>query len=40
MKTPTVSAMLRNIQALIERETGAPLAGVGRMRLELLLNVR
>ncbi|MEQ1775664.1 MAG: adenylate/guanylate cyclase domain-containing protein [Burkholderiales bacterium] len=30
--------MLRNIQALIERETGAPLADVGRMRLELLLN--
>lgn len=30
--------MLQNIQALIERETGAPLADVGRMRLELLLN--
>ena len=38
MKTPTVSAMLRNIQSLIERETGAPLADAGRIRLELLLN--
>jgi len=38
MKTPTVSFMLENIQSLIERETGAPLDGVGRERLELLLN--
>ena len=38
MKTPTVSAMLRDIQSLIERETGAPLGDAGRERLELLLN--
>jgi adenylate cyclase len=38
MKTPTVSAMLENIQSLIERETGAPLNPAGRERLGLLLN--
>ena len=38
MKTPTVSAMLRDIQSLIERETGAPLADTGHQRLEQLLN--
>jgi adenylate cyclase len=37
MKTPTIFAMLRDIQSLIERETGAPLADAGRTRLELLL---
>ncbi len=38
MKTPTVSAMLRDIQSLIERETGAPLADAGHQCLEQLLN--
>jgi adenylate cyclase len=38
MKTPVVSSMLRDIQSLIARETGAPLADEGRQRLELLLN--
>lgn len=38
MKTPTVASMLKNIQSLIERETGAPLDNLGRQRLESLLN--
>lgn len=38
MKTPRVSEMMRDIQSLIARETGAPLANAGRQRLELLLN--
>jgi adenylate cyclase len=38
MKTPTVSAMLRDIQSLIQCETGAALPDAGRQRLELLLN--
>ncbi|MEY4769764.1 MAG: hypothetical protein RIQ40_504, partial [Planctomycetota bacterium] len=38
MKTPTVSVMLKNIQALFEGETGAPLATGTRAQLESLLN--
>lgn len=38
MKTPTVSVMLKNIQALFEGETGVPLASGTRTQLESLLN--
>ena len=38
MKTPTVSAMLKNIQALFEAETGTQMAPETRTELEAVLN--
>ena len=38
MKTPTLASTLQRIQALIERETGSPLAGDACAQLETLLN--